>query len=84
VLYQVQDHEMAVAMVEILLMGGADPRLMNRNKLTPAMLVNQKYKDIKDMLEEATVSYGMDDSDIAQEDDSGSEIPEGEEVSDSD
>ncbi|KAI9025966.1 ankyrin repeat-containing domain protein [Phycomyces nitens] len=76
VLYQDQDHEMAVAMVDLLLMGGADPRIINRNKLTPAMLVRPKHKDIKDMLDEAVVSYELDDSDIANDDDSGSEVEE--------
>ncbi|KAI9475917.1 MAG: hypothetical protein EXX96DRAFT_485621, partial [Benjaminiella poitrasii] len=66
--YANEDHEMADAMVELLLAGGANPQIENRNKLTPVMLVNPKYQDIKAKLEEASVSYNMDDSDIANDD----------------
>ncbi|KAI7901353.1 ankyrin [Cokeromyces recurvatus] len=66
--YANEDHEMAAAMVELLLAAGANPQIENRNKLTPIMLVNPKYQDIKAKLEEASVSYNMDDSDIANDD----------------
>ncbi|KAI8059963.1 ankyrin repeat-containing domain protein [Gilbertella persicaria] len=67
--YANQDHEMAAAMVELLLAGGANPKIQNRNQLTPAMLVNPQYKDIKQQLDSASVAYDMDDSDIAHDDD---------------
>ncbi|KAI8975079.1 ankyrin [Mycotypha africana] len=75
--YANEDHEMATAMVELLLAGGADPSIENRNKLTPAMMVNPKFQDIKSALEQANISYDIDDADIANdeavnEDDLGS------------
>ncbi|EPB86294.1 hypothetical protein HMPREF1544_06936 [Mucor circinelloides 1006PhL] len=67
--YANQDHEMALAMVELLLAGGADPKIADRSKLTPIMLVNPKYQDIKEKLDEASVAIDLDDSDIANDDD---------------
>ncbi|GAN01375.1 ankyrin [Mucor ambiguus] len=64
-----QDHEMALAMVELLLAGGADPKIADRRKLTPIMMVNPKYQDIKEKLDEASVAIDLDDSDIANDDD---------------
>ncbi|CAO3698695.1 unnamed protein product [Rhizopus stolonifer] len=71
--YADQDHDMASALVELLLAGGADPKIQNRNKLTPIQLANPKYKDIKEKLEEASAAYDMDDADIVQEDDDDEE-----------
>lgn len=34
-------------------------RIANRNKLTPIMLVNPKYQDIKEKLDEASVAYDL-------------------------
>jgi hypothetical protein len=34
-------------------------RIENRNKLTPIMMVNPKFEDIKEKLEEATVAYDL-------------------------
>ncbi|CEG66719.1 hypothetical protein RMATCC62417_03250 [Rhizopus microsporus] len=67
--YANEDHDMAVAMVELLLAAGADPKIANRNKLTPIQLVNPKHTDIKKTLEEASAAYDLDDADIAHEDD---------------
>ncbi|CDH50714.1 predicted protein [Lichtheimia corymbifera JMRC:FSU:9682] len=66
--YQDEDLPMAIAMVEILLEGGADPSIENRNKLTPILLVNPKNTELKEMLEQGTAAFQMDDSDIADDD----------------
>ncbi|KAI7866925.1 uncharacterized protein EV154DRAFT_153461 [Mucor mucedo] len=69
--YANKEHDMAFAMIDLLLAGGADPNITNRNKMTPIMICNPKYKDIIDKLDGASVAYNMDDSDIAnhEEDD---------------
>ncbi|KAI8643869.1 ankyrin repeat-containing domain protein [Parasitella parasitica] len=61
-----ENPDMAFAMVELLIAGGANPRIADRNKLTPIMLVNYKHKDILKILNEASVE--IDDSEIANDD----------------
>ncbi|KAF7732029.1 hypothetical protein EC973_007134 [Apophysomyces ossiformis] len=70
--YQDQDDEIALVMAEMLVEAGADPRIQNRHKLTPVMLVNPKNKKLKDLLSEAVVAHQMGDDDIVDEDDSSS------------
>ncbi|KAI8880992.1 ankyrin [Backusella circina FSU 941] len=67
--YADEDAEMADALVELLLAGGADPNIENRNKLTPIMLVNPKFQSIKDKLSQAAAGYEIDDADVVNEDD---------------
>ncbi|KAI8578253.1 hypothetical protein K450DRAFT_247959 [Umbelopsis ramanniana AG] len=73
------DPDVAIAMVEILLEAEADPRIKNRNQLTPIQLVNPNNEEMKDLLESAVVSYQVGDDDVVDEDDYGSadedEIP---------
>ncbi|OBZ83318.1 hypothetical protein A0J61_08626 [Choanephora cucurbitarum] len=69
--YANEDHEMASAMVELLLAGGANPKIENKNKLTPFMLASPKFKDIKDKLQEAAAAYDLDESEIAYDEEVG-------------
>ncbi|EIE75901.1 hypothetical protein RO3G_00605 [Rhizopus delemar RA 99-880] len=71
--YANQDHEMASALVELLLAGGADPKIQNRDKFIPIQLVNPKHSDIREKLEEASAAYEMDDADIVAEDEDDEE-----------
>ncbi|KAG0938163.1 hypothetical protein G6F57_009060 [Rhizopus arrhizus] len=71
--YANQDHEMAFALVELLLAGGADPKIQNRDKFIPIQLVNPKHSDIREKLEEASAAYEMDDADIVAEDEDDEE-----------
>ncbi|KAI9249641.1 hypothetical protein BY458DRAFT_550657 [Sporodiniella umbellata] len=68
-----QDHEMAAALVDLLLAGGANPDLQNRSRLTPIQLLGKKYDDIREMLETAAAAYTMDDNDLVQDDDDDDE-----------
>ncbi|KAI8068499.1 ankyrin repeat-containing domain protein [Gongronella butleri] len=69
-----QEHvEMAIAMVDILLQGGADPKIENRNKLTAAMMVLPENKELKQLLSKAVVMDQFDDDDIADDDAYGSD-----------
>ncbi|KAI8138970.1 ankyrin [Fennellomyces sp. T-0311] len=72
------DHaETAYIMVELLIAGGADPRIVNRNKLTPSALVNPNNKELKKLLEDAVASYQFDESDFVgnHDDDSDDDQP---------
>ncbi|ORY91063.1 ankyrin repeat-containing domain protein [Syncephalastrum racemosum] len=71
--FQETDVPMAVAMVELLLAGGADPSILNRNKLTALQLVHPQNTALKELLEQGATSYQMDDSDIADDDAYGDE-----------
>ncbi|SAM01262.1 hypothetical protein [Absidia glauca] len=71
--FQTQDVDTAAAMVDILLQGGADIKVENRNKMTPSMLVLPKNKEISDLLAQSTAAYEIDDADIANDDDYGSD-----------
>ncbi|CAO3657081.1 unnamed protein product [Mucor hiemalis] len=68
-----EDHEMAKAMVELLIAGGANINIANRDKLTPIMLVSPKHQDIKKLLEEANTTSYLDDNDIAHDEVVGDE-----------
>ncbi|KAL1935694.1 hypothetical protein VTP01DRAFT_4834 [Rhizomucor pusillus] len=61
------DPDLALSMVDLLLEAGADPKIENRDRATPLMLVDPKDDDMKDLLERATAGYQVDDSDIADE-----------------
>ncbi|KAH8550319.1 ankyrin repeat-containing domain protein [Umbelopsis sp. PMI_123] len=65
------DPDVAIAMVEILLEAEADPRIKNRNQLTPIQLVNPNNVEMKNLLDSALVSYQVGDDDIVDEDDYG-------------
>ncbi|KAI8339211.1 ankyrin [Chlamydoabsidia padenii] len=67
--YQTKDPEYALAMVDLLIQGGADTKIENRRKETPAMLVLPRNKDISDLLNGSSANYQMDDADIANDDD---------------
>ncbi|KAG0174371.1 hypothetical protein DFQ28_006647 [Apophysomyces sp. BC1034] len=71
--YQDQDLDMAVAMVELLLAAEADPRIRNRQKCTPIMLVNPDNTALKTLLTDAAVAYELGDDDLADDDDYGSD-----------
>ncbi|CAO3589730.1 unnamed protein product [Absidia cylindrospora] len=71
--YQDTDTELAYAMVDILLQGGADSKVENRNKLTPSMMVHPKNKDLRDLIAQSTAAFEMDDADIANDDEYGSD-----------
>ncbi|CAO3644702.1 unnamed protein product [Cunninghamella blakesleeana] len=71
--YQDQDYEYALSMVDILIQGGADVNIENRNKLTPIMLVKPGRTKLKELLLQATASLQVDDADIANDDDYGSD-----------
>ncbi|KAG2231256.1 ankyrin repeat-containing domain protein [Thamnidium elegans] len=71
--YANNDHEMGAAMVDLLLAAGADPTIVDRNKMTPIMICNPKFKDILEMLEGARVAATVDDSDIAHDDEDDEE-----------
>ncbi|KAI8997677.1 ankyrin repeat-containing domain protein [Pilobolus umbonatus] len=74
--YANEDYEMSLAMVELLLAGGANPNIENRNRLTPILMItNPKHREIKHKLEEGMAVYDMDDSDIVKDydDEEGSE-----------
>ncbi|KAI8076900.1 ankyrin [Halteromyces radiatus] len=55
--YQDKDEDLAYAMVDILLQGGADIKIENRNKLTPIMMVHSKNKDLRDLLSQSVAVY---------------------------
>lgn len=57
--FQTTDVPMAEAMVELLLEGGADPSILNRNKLTPLQLVHPQNTALKELLEQGATSYQM-------------------------
>ncbi|KAG0169778.1 hypothetical protein DFQ28_002921 [Apophysomyces sp. BC1034] len=66
VLYN-DDPDIALAMVDVLLEAGADPRIENKDKQTPVMLVNPKNDDMKELFDQALAGYEMHDSDIADD-----------------
>ncbi|KAI9013855.1 hypothetical protein CLU79DRAFT_708533, partial [Phycomyces nitens] len=51
--------DIALAMVDVLVQGGADPRLKNKNNQTPIMLVDPKNEDMLDLLGQAIAGYEM-------------------------
>ncbi|KAI9304695.1 ankyrin repeat-containing domain protein [Cunninghamella echinulata] len=71
--YQNKDEELSYSMVDILLQGGSDVKIENRNKMTPAMLVNPKNDELKKLLTQASAAYEVDDADIANDDEYGSD-----------
>ncbi|KAI7876212.1 ankyrin [Lichtheimia hyalospora FSU 10163] len=62
-----EDGDIAIAMVDQLLEAGADPRIENRAKMTPPMLVNPNDEDMKELFDQAMAAYEVDDSDIADD-----------------
>ncbi|KAI7886009.1 ankyrin [Lichtheimia hyalospora FSU 10163] len=72
--YQSKDVPVAECMVDLLLQGGADPSIENRNKSTPLLMVDSRNTKLKELLEQGLVAYQMADSDIADEDDYGDDI----------
>ncbi|KAI9311240.1 hypothetical protein BX666DRAFT_2032251 [Dichotomocladium elegans] len=77
--YQTEHVEMAVAMVQLLLEGGADPEganynksdafsIKNRDQLKPIDLVIPKYTDLKEILEHGVIANQFDEDDIVDED----------------
>ncbi|ORX54073.1 ankyrin repeat protein [Hesseltinella vesiculosa] len=65
--YQKEDVEMAIAMVDILLQGGSDPKIENRNKLTAAMMVQPQNKELKTLLSKAVRVDQFDEGDFADD-----------------
>ncbi|KAI9496320.1 ankyrin [Zychaea mexicana] len=64
---QYTEEDVALATVDLLLEAGADPRIENGNRMTPAMLVDPKNDDMKELFDNALAGYEVDDSDIAED-----------------
>ncbi|KAJ2957444.1 hypothetical protein NQZ79_g6873 [Umbelopsis isabellina] len=62
-----EDPEIAIAIVELLLEAEADPRIQNRNQLTPLQLVSPQNQEMKDLINSAVVAYQVGDDDLADE-----------------
>lgn len=69
--YASEDYEMSKAMVELLILGGANINIADRHNMTPVMLVNPKHQDIKKLFEEANTASYLDDDDIAHDEEAG-------------
>ncbi|CAO3624608.1 unnamed protein product [Cunninghamella echinulata] len=71
--FQNKDEEVSLFMVDILLQGGSDVKIENRNKMTPAMLVNPNNNELKKLFTQASAACEVDDADIANDDEYGSD-----------
>ncbi|KAF9086794.1 hypothetical protein BGX29_008039 [Mortierella sp. GBA35] len=63
------DPEISLAMVQILVNGGASTKLQNKNKQTPAdMAPSDTHAEVKKLLENATLGSMVDSRDIPADD----------------
>ncbi|KAG2227157.1 hypothetical protein INT45_003887, partial [Circinella minor] len=61
------EKDIALAMVDLLLEAGADPRIENKSHMTPGMLVEPNDDDMKELFDNALAGYEVIDSDIAED-----------------
>ena len=68
-----QEVELALAMAEMLVEAGGDPRVKDKNGRTPHQICTPQTKTIEEMLRKAmyVANEGLRNSDVVQDDDDG-------------